>query len=214
MSSIRALPRNCSLATPKHSYVHYDTCRSRCANIWASPQMSPTHSHVPELPFLLLPTLTLPCGSHAPRASIAPVPGKTRTVLTPSAIPCLTASPPPSLSPVVRLCCLLGPTSRPHKLYRMDGASLSHSPQLKYSHWSIATSPRDIQTYVCMRISRVSCARAEWSGSINTFPLSLIVAPSSHTVFFLLSVPLLSAHCEFYTDPLTSCQHNSSFTSS
>ncbi len=34
----------------------------------ASPRMSLTRSHVPQLPFLLLPTLTLPCGSHAPRA--------------------------------------------------------------------------------------------------------------------------------------------------
>src|SRR6266567_4498221 len=72
---------------------------------------------------------------------IAPVPGKTRTVLTPPDIRCLTANLRPSLSPVVRLRCPLGPTSRPHKLYHMDGASLSHSslshlPQLKYSHWS------------------------------------------------------------------------------
>jgi hypothetical protein len=102
----------------------------------ASHRMSSTRSHVPQLPFLLLSTLTLPCGSHAPRAGIAPVPGKTRTVLTPSDIPCLTASLRPSLSPVVRLRCPLGPTSRPLKLYRMDEASPSRSPQLKYSHWS------------------------------------------------------------------------------
>ncbi|KAN0103632.1 hypothetical protein V8E52_011770 [Russula decolorans] len=36
MSSIRALPHNCSLTTPKHNYVHhYDTCRSRYANNWS-----------------------------------------------------------------------------------------------------------------------------------------------------------------------------------
>jgi hypothetical protein len=93
-------PRNCSMATPKHNYVRCDTCRSRCANTWPSLRMSLTRSHVPQLPFLLLPTLTLPCGPHAPRARIAPVPGKTRTVLTPSDIQyhvslqaCVRASP-------------------------------------------------------------------------------------------------------------------------
>jgi hypothetical protein len=112
LSSIRALLRNCSLATPKHNYVHYDTCRSRCANTWASPRMTPTHSHVPQLPFLLLPTLTLPCGLHSPRAGITPVPGKTRTVLAPSAIPCLTANLPPGLSLSSAYTAHLGPNSR------------------------------------------------------------------------------------------------------
>ncbi|KAF8497942.1 hypothetical protein F5888DRAFT_265459 [Russula emetica] len=139
MSSISSLPRNCSLATPKHNYVHYDT----------SALSPPAH---------LNPTLWLTCPTCG--HSTCSKQNTTRIILTPSDIPCLTASLRPSLSPVVRLRCTLGPTSRPHKLYRV-GASLSHSQQLKYSHWSIATPLRDIQTCICLRISRVSCAWAE-----------------------------------------------------
>jgi hypothetical protein len=99
MSSIRALSRNCSLATLKHNYVHYDTCQPRCANTCALPRMSSTRSHAPQLPFLLLSTLTLPSGSHAPRAGITtPVPGKNMNCLDSSNIPrfiatCFQASP-------------------------------------------------------------------------------------------------------------------------
>ncbi|KAF8491487.1 hypothetical protein F5888DRAFT_1052937 [Russula emetica] len=125
--------------TPKHNYVHYDT----------SALSPPAH---------LNPTLRLTCPTCG--HSTCSKQNTTQIILTPSDIPCLTASLRPSLSPVVRLRCTLGPTSRPHKLYRV-GVSLSHSQQLKYSHWSIATPLRDIQTCICLWISRVSCAWAE-----------------------------------------------------
>lgn len=178
--------------------------------------MFSTRSHVPRLPFLLLPTSYPPRGSHAPRAGVAPVPGKTRTILTASNMPCLTTSLRPSLSPVVRLRCPLRPASMHHRLYRVGGALLSHSPRLRYSYSSVATPLRDIQTCVCMRITRVSCAWTERSSSINTFSLSLIVAPCTlfpHLIFSYLcpcKVPTVN-----FTPILSlSRQHNSSFTSS
>jgi hypothetical protein len=96
----------------------------------------------------------------------------------------------PLINPILRLTC---PTCQHSTCFRQNTncldpfrhtqasqtlsygqASLSHLPQLMYSHWSIATSLRDIQTRACMWITRVSWACAEWSSSINTFHLSLI----------------------------------------
>ena len=142
MSSIRALPLNCSLATLKYNYVHdYDTCRPRCANTWASARnVLDTFTRSPVAlspPAHLKPTLRLTCPTCV------------------SLLACVEASP---LSPAYAAHLGPLPCITP---YRVDGASLSHSPQLEYSHSSIATPLRDIQTCVCMRISRVSCAWAE-----------------------------------------------------
>ena len=130
-------PHNCSLATPKHNYVrHYDTCRSRCANNWSiTSNVFDRFTRSPAAlspPGHLNPTLRLTC----PTCGHSACSRQNTNCLDPIRHTTSYCSLRPSISPVVCLRCPLGPTSRPLKLYRMDGASLSHSPQLKYSHWS------------------------------------------------------------------------------
>jgi hypothetical protein len=85
MSSIRALPAIALRAMPKHTYLHYDACQSRCANTWAtSPNVFDTFTRFPVVlspPALL--NSKLSHSPHAPRAA-TPVPqGKTRIDLSP-----------------------------------------------------------------------------------------------------------------------------------
>lgn len=117
MSSIRALPLNCSPATLKHNYIHdYDTCRPRCANTWASARnVLDTFTRSPVAlspPAHLKPTLRLTCPTCV------------------SLLACVEASP---LSPAYTAHLGPLPCITP---YRVDGVSLSPRRNL-----SILTRP-------------------------------------------------------------------------
>ena len=117
MSSIKALPRNCSLATPKHNYVYdHDTCRSRCANNWSitSNVFDPSKRSPAALspPAHLNPTLQLICPTCGHSTCSRP---HTNCLdpISHTMSHCEPASKPLPYRPPFR--CLLGPTSRPHK---------------------------------------------------------------------------------------------------
>jgi hypothetical protein len=150
-------------------------------------RMSSISSHVPQLRFLLLPSLTrnyLTAHMRQPRPHLCP---KAKHELTcPRQIYSVyLGNRRPAFKPVP---CRLPTQSTRTQLpdlaglfYHADWASLPRSAQLWCSHWPI---PQFCAIYgrVCMWIGRVSCACAEWSSSIGTFsPIfdRIVVAPCS-----------------------------------
>jgi hypothetical protein len=164
--------------------------------------MSRTHSHVPQLPFLLLPTLTLPCGSHAPRAGIAPVPGKTRTAsvrLTTSH--CKPASKPLSCRPPTLPTCAHFQASQTLSYGRAVVIPLPATEVFPLVHCNLLARHTDVCVYADQ--SCFVCAGGVVWLHKHVFPIvdrkSLRLLP---TPYFLLSMRILSARRKFYTDPL------------
>ena len=69
MSSIRTLPHNCF---PGRAKTHYDACQSRCVNTCPPAWMTSTHSHVPQLRFLLLSTILMAHMRHVRPQHLSP----------------------------------------------------------------------------------------------------------------------------------------------
>jgi len=167
--------------------------------------MSLTRSHASQLPFFLLPTLILPCGSHAPRAGIpAAAPGKTRTVLTPSGTMsyCEPASKP--------LPCR--PPTLPIWAHFQASQTLSYGWRVAIPLAATEVFPLGPLQPPCSTYSHVYvCGSVVFRvrGRVvqlhkHVFPIvdrwSLRPLP---TPYLLLSVPLPSAHRKLYTDSLT-----------
>ena len=187
-------PSRCALltVTHRHRYYHQDTLNVihqsfalqllsvPCQNIPISTmmpvspgaptpgqptRMSSIRSHVPQLRFLLLPSLTrnyLTVHMRHARPHLCPkakheltCPRQTYPVYL-RATGILRSSPSPCRPPTQSTC-----TPRPDLaglFYHAYWASLPRSAQLWCSHWPIS-HPCAIYGRVCMRINRVSCAR-------------------------------------------------------